>query len=342
MKFLILQTAFVGDVILSLPLVQVLKKKYPDSEIDFLCIPKTAPLLEGNPYINEIILYDKHSKEKHIDSFIDIVKKLRSKKYDVVFTIQRFLRSTLISKLSGARRTVSYDKSTLSFLYSDRVVYEKKHEILRVLDLLKPLGITINEFVKPELFPSAEDVKIVDDIIKGLNVKSKSDLIAVAPGSVWFTKRYPRLKFINLLNICDKEKFKVALIGGDDDRKLCESIIKSTTNNEVYNFAGKLSFLQSAELIGRSCLLVTNDSAPLHLANAVGTRVIALFGSTVRDFGFYPFGNKDVLLEVNGLKCRPCTNHGKQYCPIETFDCMNGIEEEKIYEKIKETLLDLS
>ncbi|MDD5361851.1 MAG: glycosyltransferase family 9 protein [Ignavibacteria bacterium] len=342
MKFLIIQTAFIGDVILSLPLASVLKNEFPDSEIEFLCIPKTAPILKGNPYISEVILYDKHSKERHIEGFFGIVQELRLKKYDVVFAVQRFLRTTLISRLSGAGRTVSYDKSAMSFLYSDRVVYEKKHEILRVLDLLKPLGITNNRIVKPELFPSLEDVETVDNIVKGLNVKSKTELITLAPGSVWFTKRYPKIKFVNLLNICDKEKFKVALIGGEDDRKLCESIIKSTTNNEVYNFAGKLSFLQSAELIRRSCLLITNDSAPLHLADAVGTKVIALFGSTVSDFGFYPFGKKDVLLEVNGLKCRPCTNHGKQYCQIKTFDCMNGIKEELIYEKIKESLLDLS
>jgi heptosyltransferase-2 len=139
-----------------------------------------------------------------------------------------------------------------------------------------------------------------------------------------------------------KERFKVALIGGKDDVKLCEFIINKTSHNEVYNFAGKLSILQSAELIKNSALLITNDSAPLHLANSVGTKVIALFGSTTKDFGFYPTGDNDKVFEIAGLKCRPCSNHGKKECPIHTFVCMNNISEIDIYEEIKKTLLNFS
>ena len=335
MKVLIIQTAFLGDVILSLPLVQVLKEKKPDCSIDFMCIPKTSEILKGNPYINKVIIFDKHESAKGLSGFRNLVSEVKNNKYDVVISVQRYTRSSIISKLSGAEKRISYDNSSLPYLYTDKVLYSQKHEIERVLDLLKPLGIDISVIVKPELFPSEDDKREVAKIFNGLGIKNKSDLICIAPGSVWFTKRFPEEKFIELLNMMDKNDFKIALIGGRDDMKLCERIISKTTNNEVYSFAGKLSILQSAELIKNSSLLITNDSAPLHLANAVSTKVIAVFGSTTKDFGFYPIGVNDKIFEVNGLKCRPCSNHGKKSCPIHTFDCMNNIKVQDIYNEIQ-------
>lgn len=342
MKILIIQTAFLGDVILSLPLVQVLKDKMPDCLIDYLCIPKTQEILRNNPFIDNIILYDKHSEDKGLHGLKKITNEIKKNEYDVIISVQRFLRSTLIANRSGAKKTISYDSSTLSFLYTDKVEYKRKHEILRVLDLLSPLGINDLPLIKPELFPSEKDKDEVRRIFKGLGVSGKKDLICIAPGSVWFTKRFPKDKFVMLLDMMDCEKVKVALIGGRDDEKLCDYIISKTNHNEVYNFAGKLSILQSAELIKNSALLITNDSAPMHLANAVSTKAIALFGSTTTDFGFSPIGKTDKVLEISGLKCRPCSNHGRQECPIHTFDCMNNISEKDIYEEVKSTLLNFS
>lgn len=337
MKTLIIQTAFLGDVILSLPLVQVLKKSKPESVIDFMCIPATAELLKGNPYINRTIIFDKHDSDKGVSGFKKIVSRVKENKYDIVISVQRFTRSSLISKLSGAPKRISYANSSMNYFYTDKVPYRNVHETQRVLDLLKPLGIEHNAKVIPELYPSDDDKKEVDNIFRGLGIKSSKELICIAPGSVWFTKRFPEEKYIELLDMLDKVPFKVALIGGKGDSKLCESIISRTTHNEVYNFAGKLTVLQSAELIKRSSLLLTNDSAPLHLANAVGTKVLAIFGSTVKDFGFYPTGESDRVFETNGLKCRPCSNHGKKSCPIHTFDCMN-INPKDIYSEILHTL----
>lgn len=342
MKVLVIQTAFLGDVILSLPLVQVIKQQIKDCTIDFLCIPKTMEILNNNPYVENIILYDKYGEGKGIQGLSKITDEVKKNKYDVVISVQRFLRSTLIAKRSGAKKTISYDKSVFSFLYTDKVKYQKKHEILRVLDLLEPLGIKNLPLLKPELFPSDEDKDEVVKIYKGLGVSNAKDLICIAPGSVWFTKRFPKEKFVSFLNMMDSDKVKVALIGGKDDEKLCNYIIRNTTNNDVYSFAGKLTILQSAELIKNSALLMTNDSAPLHIGNAVGTKVIAIFGSTTKDFGFYPIGESDKIYEISGLKCRPCSNHGKQVCPIHTFDCMNSIPEKKIYEEVRRTLLKLS
>lgn len=337
MKVLIIQTAFYGDVILSLPLVQVLKEKKPECSIDFMCIPKTSEILKGNPFISKVIIFDKHEYAKGISGFRNVISEVRNNKYDVVISVQRYTRSSIIAKLSGAEKRISYENSSLSYFYTDKVPYYQKHEIRRVLDLLQPLGIIESKIIKPKLFPTDDDKNEVTKIFNGLGIKRKNEIICIAPGSVWFTKRFPEGKFIDLLNMLDKSNLKIALIGGKEDMKLCDNLIKKSTNNEVYNFAGKLTILQSAELIKNSTLLISNDSAPLHIANSVGTKVIALFGSTTKEFGFYPVGENDKVFEINGLKCRPCSNHGKKNCPIQTFDCMQKINVRDIYNEIVHT-----
>ncbi len=334
MKFLIIQTAFIGDVILTLPMVQVLKRKYTESTVDFICIPKTAPILDNNPYINEVIVYDKRGEEQGLGAFIKLMKEIRKRGYDTVISPHRYLRSTLISGFSGAKQTIAFDNSTLSGLYKNKVEYGKTHEIQRNLSLLKPLGIEETEIIKPELFPGADDICAVDKIISGLAIKSDTKFITAAPGSEWFTKRFPKDKFVTLFNIMDKSDLKIVLIGSKGDYKLCEYIASNSTNNNIYIYAGKLDLLQSAELIRRSALLITNDSAPLHIANAVGTKLIAIFGATNQDFGFYPYGIADRVFEISGLGCRPCSIHGGQRCPTGTFDCMLKIDEKEIADAI--------
>jgi len=327
-KILIIQTAFLGDVILTLPMVQVLKKEYPDCAIDFLCIPSTEILFKHNTLINKLIVYDKRGD----DSFGRVKSEIKNNNYDVVISPHRSARSALITYFSKAKKRISFDKSSLKFLYNNKIPYVAGiHEIQRNLSLLKPLGINEDRIIKPELFLSDEEKNKVDSIFKEENL-SDEKLIALAPGSVWFTKRYPKEKFVKVLNLLSKDNTKVFLIGGKDDIELGEYLMSSSQNKNIMNTIGKLNVLESAELIKRCEVLITNDSAPLHIANSVGTKVISMFGATVPRFGFFPYGEHDVILETEGLKCRPCAIHGGNKCPIGTFICMNNIPEEKIYQ----------
>lgn len=333
-RVLIIQTAFYGDVILTLPLVQVLKKKL-DAEIDFLCIPKTKVILQNNPYINEVLIFDKRSKDRGIKSFRRIVRKIKFRRYDYVISPHRSLRSTLLSYFSKADLTIGFDTSTLSKLYSKRVNYIKNiHEIQRNLKLLEPLGIEINEIVKPELFIHEEDEKIVNILLKQFDISDNEKFITISPATVWETKRYPERKFIEMLDYLNEDKIPVVLLGGKEDLELCKYIKDKTINKNVFISASKLNILQSAYLIKKSSLLISNDSSPMHLANAVGTKVIAIFGATVPEFGFYPIGKDDIVMQTLGLKCRPCSIHGGDKCPIKTFDCMLNIKAKDIYEKV--------
>ncbi len=327
-NILIIQTAFAGDVILTLPVLQVLKEKYPESKISFLCIPDVASLFDNNPFLDELILYDKRYSQKGINGFLKLLNYIKSKKFDLIISPHRSFRSTMLSHLSKVPNTISFDTSAFASKYKTRVVYNKNvHEIVRNLSLLAPIGIFKNEIIPPKLFPSEKDIKIVSAILSAFKIEKDDKFITIAPGSVWFTKTFPETKFIKLLTILNDFSVKIVLVGGDDDFGLCAKIKVLSKNFKVFNAAGKLTLLQSAELIRHSKVLVTNDSAPLHLANAVGTRVLAIFGATIPEFGFYPYGENDFVFQIKDLKCRPCSIHGGNKCPIKTLDCLNKIDE---------------
>lgn len=336
-KILIVQTAFLGDVILTLPMLQSIKKNFPDSSIDFLCIPGTAGVLKNNPYLSEVVMYDK--RNSGIKGFAKLVRKLKSKKYDFLISPHRSYRTSVISYLSSAGQTISFQNSSLNFLYDVITNYDGSvHEIKRNLNLLKAIGIEENEIVRPELFPGEGDKEKAESFFKGKNISSQDKIIAIAPGSVWFTKRFPAEKFVKVCDLLNDDLHKIILIGGHADRFVSEFILKNSLNKNIIDATGNFSILESAELIRRSDLLITNDSAPLHIANAVGTKVIAIFGATIPQFGFYPFGKDDVIIETSGLNCRPCSIHGGNKCPINTFVCMKSISEEKIILEVSRML----
>ncbi len=336
-KVLILQTAFLGDVILTLPLVQVLKKDFPGSEIDFLCIPGTSGLLGNNPYINEVIEYDK--KNSGMKGLLDLMKKLRGKKYDLIISPHRSFRSALISFFSSAGKTISFDRSSAGFLYDINVPYaDNVHEIQRNLKLLTALGVAGNGIIKPELFPGINEKERVDELLMQNEITGEKKIIAIAPGSVWFTKRFPEEKFAILCDLLRQLDHKIVLIGGEADTGISKRILSMSDNKNIIDLTDRVSILESAEVIRRSALLITNDSAPLHIANSFGTAVIAIFGATVPSFGFYPYGKNDIVIETPGLSCRPCSIHGGNKCPIGTFECMLKIKEERIYESVRKIL----
>lgn len=330
-NILIIQTAFAGDVILTLPVLEAIKEKYPESKISFLCIPNVKQILDNNPFLDEVITYDKKDTQKGIIQFSKLLKLIKSKNFDLIISPHRSFRSTMISYLSKVKNTISFDTSSFSKKYKTTVVYKKNvHEIIRNLSLLAPIGIIKNEIIPPKLFLPQNDFDNVSLLLSRFNIGEEEKFITIAPGSVWYTKAFPEIKFAKLINVLNDFDVKIVMIGGEDDAGLCAMIKVLSKNLKVYNAAGKLSYLQSAEIIRRSRVLITNDSAPMHLANAVGTKVLAIFGATIPEFGFYPYGKDDIIYQINGLKCRPCGIHGGNKCPIKTFVCMNKIDETNI------------
>lgn len=334
-RILIFQTAFLGDVVLTLPLVQVLHRKFPAAEIDFLTTPRAAEILRNHPAIHAVIEYDKRGNQRGLHGIVSIARALRSTRYDVALVPHRSLRSAAVVALSGIPVRAGFDTSAGRFFLTDRVVYEKDfHEIERNLAFLNLFDLERPEKELPSIYPSNNDAGVIDKFLSDSKIDRNKKIVALAPGSVWNTKRWLPERFSELARKISDAGMAVVLVGGIEDEPLSREITMSIAN--VVVAAGKLSILQSAELLRRCKVLVTNDSAPLHMAVAVQTPVIAIFGATAPSFGFAPYGDRDVVVETKGLPCRPCTIHGGSRCPIGTFECMMKISADTVFDQVRQ------
>ncbi len=336
MKILIIQTAFIGDVILATSLVEKLDRFYPQASIDFLIRKGNESLLYNHPKINEVIIWNK--KQKKLSNLFKIIISTRKKKYDYIINAHRFASSGLIVALSDAKTTIGFDKNPLSFLFTKRIKHDikvdgSKHEVERNLELIASL--TDNSFEMPKLYPSDSDVEFVNEF-------KQVPYVCIAPASVWFTKQFPKEQWIKLITLLlngswknirnDKKDLKIYLVGAPGDFDLCESIKKNFDEHEVKNFAGKFSLLQTAALMRDAQMNFVNDSSPLHLCSAMNANVTAIFCSTVTGFGFGPLSDYKTIIEIQvPLYCRPCGLHGYKACPQGHFRCAFDIqlEEEK-------------
>ncbi|MBI5464580.1 MAG: lipopolysaccharide heptosyltransferase II [Ignavibacteriales bacterium] len=334
-RFLVIQTAFIGDVILTLPMIQELKRHVPSAHIDLIVIPRSADLLRNHPSIREVIQFDKQKSDKGVFRLWRIAQMLRSKKYDAALIPHRSMRSAALAFLAGVPMRVGFDVSVSRFAYTHVVRYDKlKHEADRNAALLAPFGINLQTKVLPTLHPTNSDVEAVNLVVKKFGWDSTANVIAVAPGTVWNTKRWPKEKFIELVRLLLTKGLRIVMVGGAEDVELCGQIVQASESESVRAVAGQLGLLESAALIQQCSVVISNDSAPMHMAMAMRTPVVAIFGATVPEFGFSPYGVKDVVIETKGLACRPCSMHGGKACPIGTFECMEKISPAEVCEAV--------
>jgi len=334
-KILINQTAFIGDVVLTLNLAQQIKKLHPHCILHFLTTPVSHEIPKLLKEIDKVIVFDKrgiYAGLKGIKNFSEI---LRKEKYDCIISPHRSLRSTLINYFAKPKFSVSFDKSAFSLLYSRRIEYKYNfHEIDRNISLLTcfsefnqnlPIEVSLN------LQFSSEIIAKIDLIIQE-NINYKNRIIVLAPGSVWETKRWAKENFAELAKMLLKNDFEVLLIGGEADKEICDFIASATG---ATNLVGKTSISETIYLISKTTLIVTNDSAPIHFAGLSNTPTIAIFGPTIPGFGFAPRTKGSIVIENHNLKCRPCGIHGGKSCPIKTHECMTSISPKLVLEKIK-------
>ena len=332
-KILIIQTAFLGDVVLTTPLIKAVRKKYPHSKIIFLLIPQTGELLKNNPFLDGVIVYDKKEKEKGIFSFLALAMKIRTSSFDLAVIPHRSFRSALLAYLARIPQRVGFDKSSGAFLFTKKIKYiQNQSEAKRNLSLLET-DIPPENDCLPELFPSEDDFKYVEELFKNWDVKREDKIVGIAPGSVWNTKRWLPERFGEVAEaLTEKLGAKVIFIGGKEDEKPCLEIASNMKSKPLIA-AGKTSPLQSASLISRCRVILSNDTAPMHMAVAMRVPVVAIFGSTIPEFGFAPTGKNDLVIQKE-IYCRPCGIHGRKKCPEKHFRCMKEITEEEVFEGV--------
>ena len=326
-KFLIIQTAFIGDVVLATALAEKLFQFFPDAAIDFVVRKGNEHLLNAHPFLNKVWVWDK-KKSKNRNLF-RLGLQLRKEMYTHVINPHRFASSGLLTYLTGAPHRLGFDKNPLSVFYTQSLphVIQKEgqhpivHEVHRNQTLIAQL--TDTEAALPKLYPSDKDFAH----IKHLQARP---YLCIAPSSVWFTKQFPKEKWIDFLNQAPKD-FVVYLIGGPDDKKLAEHILSKSTHPLTKNLCGELSFLQSAALQKDAVMNYTNDSAPLHFCSAMQAPVTAIFCSTLPEFGFGPLAENSRVVEIQKpLTCRPCGLHGRRHCPQKHFNCAHQIATQQL------------
>jgi len=326
-KVLFIQTAFPGDVVLSLAAAETLINYYKNVQIHYVVRKGCAIFFENHPFISKVFEFEKSKKIKSLSSTLF---KIRKENYDAVICFQRYFSGGFLTSFSGATIKAGYLENPFSRFFDIKINYFdkssklpfSKHETERCNILIRKVwNIPESYFLFPRLYPT--DLKLKDlEIIQ--------PYVVCAPGSVWFTKRLPEKKWRTLLNFIPPE-YQIVLIGSREEHALCENLIKNFLHERAINLAGKISFMQAAAIMKNAFLCIVQDSAPLHVAGAVGAKICAIFGSTVPEFGFGPWGPQHTILEADGpLPCRPCSIHGLKYCPQGHFKCMNNIHVEKI------------
>jgi heptosyltransferase-2 len=342
---LVIQTSFLGDMVLTTGLIAELARRGP---VDVVATPASAPLLANNPDVRDVIRYDKRGDARGLGGLWRTAEQLRRRANDegprkvgAAYMAQGSTRSAVLAIMAGIRERIGFDTSSGRALYTKHVTYrDDRHHAERLWRLAHP-DVAVDpprELVRPRLFPGLEEVSQVDGLLESLG-DDERPLVGLAPGSIWATKRWPGYPELARLLA---PHVRLVTIGGVGDAPLAAEIVQaaraSTSDAKVLDAMGRLSLLASAELVARCRVLVTNDSAPQHLASAMDTPTVAVFGPTVPDFGFGPLASRQAIVGHAALPCRPCDRHGPDHCPLGHWKCMVDVPASHVAAKVHELL----
>jgi heptosyltransferase-2 len=323
---LVIQTAFLGDAVLTTPLIAELAKGGP---VDVVTTPAAAAVLANNPAIRALIPYDKNGADAGIGGFLRFAGKLRSAGYDAAYLAQQSARSGALAFASGAKQRVGFATASGRMFYSKKVDYRRDaHHSARLLELASAESGADST---PRLFPGIAERAAVDRLLALHESGSDAPLLALAPASVWATKRWPYYQ--DVARELGHE-VRIVVLGAAEDQALAKEVARAAGNTAI-NAAGQLSLLASAELIRRCRVIVTNDSAPQHLASAMGTPTLTVFGPTAPVFGFGPLAPHSQSVGVETLSCRPCDSHGPRKCPLGHWRCMLELSPRQVTDRVR-------
>ncbi len=320
-KVLIIRLSSLGDVLLTTPVVRSLKKNYPDLSIDFLVKRNFEAAVRLNPHIDNVIIYTDSPK---------LTSQLKENNYNLVIDLHNNFRTKKIVKKLG----LPYYK----FIKPNLEKFLLVHTKINLLKKKKPIPVRYAEVIPDfKLDDKGLDLFISEDVnseLDGLN-----NVIGFAPGAFHFTKRWPIEYYAGLGKKLTDDGYTIAILGGESDKMICSNLHKIIPNS--LDLSNNNELFKTAAHIKRCKVLICNDSGLMHTASAIGTPVISIFGSTVKEFGFAPYGIKNIVVENNELKCRPCTHIGKSKCPKGHFNCMKEITPDILYQKFNNFMVSL-
>lgn len=325
MKILIIRFSSIGDLVLTTPVIRCLKKKYPDAHITLLIKKQFRQVMEYNPHIDRLEIF-----EGDLKGTIQLLKK---ENFDFVIDLQKSFRSRKIKKSLG-KAWFSFPKLNFRKWLYVRLklnLMPDKSVVTRYFEAVKALKVS-NDGRGLDFFIPDECKTKLEDIPTG----HLSGFVACVIGGSFFTKRFPVQKWQEFVK---KSDYPLVLLGGPEDREAGEEIAKANPG-KVYNACGKFSLLESADLVQRSRVVISNDTGLMHIAAAFQKPIISLWGNTAPDMGMFPYYGQNnlktqpsplsVIMENKGLSCHPCSKLGYDQCPKGHFKCMNDLSIIKI------------
>jgi len=334
-KILVIRLSSIGDILLTTPFIRQIHFKFPKANIDFVVKKEFEDLLIHNPYLNKVHTFDS-SSESALKNLKNCIKK---EKYDYIFDLHNNFRSLLLRIGLSVSYTgvIKKDKIRQLILLYFKINYYKmpKPVSQRYLDTGLKVGIK-DDYKGLEIYWSEKETRSVETILYRLRFAKNEKFISIAPGAGFFTKRWPITYFSKLIKqIHTQLKVKIVILGGVGDKEMASEL---SHNPAVHDLSGQVSLLESAVILSQSAALVTNDTGLMHLATAVKKPVIAIFGSSVIEWGFVPYRSPHVLIEEKGLSCRPCSHIGRASCPKKHFKCMRNISPDKVFAALNSML----
>jgi heptosyltransferase-2 len=333
---LVLQTSFLGDTVLTVPLIAELKRRFPVKRLTVLCQPGSRELLQDHPAIDEIIVDDKKQADRGGRGLRAKAATLRSKRFTLALTPHKSLRSALLLYLAQIPCRVGFRQSRGWFLFHRRVERDgRRHDVERNLSILQAFGVRVEECHRALDLPVSLAVQqTVNQKLRALSISENAKVVGINPGSVWPTKRWSAAGFAELIPLLKKEfACQVLLFGGPEDAAVVEDVQKRSGGAAI-NLVDRISLHELAAAISRCAVFVTNDSAPMHIAVARRVPTVAIFCATTPELGFFPYTESAIVIGRE-LSCRPCASHGGRRCPLGGEDCIRQIDVHHVLEGVR-------
>jgi heptosyltransferase-2 len=331
------QTAFLGDAVLTLPLLRALKDRYPDAEIHFFVRAGVQSVFEGQPEIAQVRPFAKRGTQKSLNAAVRLGWEIGREGFDLWISTHTSLRSALVAGATGIKRRIGYNRP-----WYNRVAYTETvdrrfgelAEIERLMELVRPLGIN-GPAPEARLVLPGKAVQVADHFWETFGFDRP--VLGIHPGSTWPTKCWPVEYFGEIVSRAANEGAHVLVFAGPGEEAVAAQVVDlaQADPQRVTNLAGQLSLPELAAYLGRLDAYLTNDSGPMHLAWTQDVPLVALFGPTVEKLGFFPRGANSTVLENDGLACRPCGLHGPRKCPKDHFKCMRDLTPDRVWEALK-------
>ena len=333
MKILIVQTSFLGDTILSTPVIAALKKIHPDAELWMMTTPLSASLVKRDPLLKGVITYDKRGTDKGLTGLMRIRKRICEESFDRIYSLHRSMRTAILLRLCGSSPTrIGFANASLGLIYHQTQKRNPDdHDVIRNLSILA--GECSLDSIETDLRLFAPDRPELDKSITGM-LPDPGRYGVLTPGSAWNTKMWHWQGFRETARYLLKKGLDVILMGTPSDREVSSKVAKGLN---ILELTGKTGIDEAMYIMKNSAIAVCNDSMALHMTSAFKIPCVAAFCSTVPSFGFGPWKNRAVVVETE-LVCRPCGRHGKKRCPNGTEACMKKISQNEVIQAIEELL----